>query len=103
MLKDTKIIFRISKAHLDKVDQLAKRMKVSRSQAIRLSLDEAIGTYLEPGYKGELQVTNTELLNTVIGNLGNRIQELENPKGTVGDRVRKAGTTFAWPEDKKKQ
>jgi len=82
--------FRVEEAHLDRIDRLAKRMKVTRSQAIRLSLDEAIGKYIEPGYKGEFQVLNTEFLNTILTNLGNRIFELENPKGHLGSRIRES-------------
>jgi len=96
------VAFRVEKPHLDRIDRLARKLKVTRSELIRLSVDEAL-VKLEIGYKGELQIINTKFLNTVLTNLGARIHELENPKGTVGDRVRKAGTTFAWLEDKKKQ
>ena len=82
--------FRVEKPHLDRIDRLAKKLKLSRSKVIRLSLDEAIGKYIEPGYKGELQVLETKFLNTILTNLGSRIHELENPKGTAGDRVREA-------------
>jgi len=101
-VKDTRILFRISKDHLDSLDKFAKELKLSRSKVIRLGIDTLIEKY-RPGYKGEWVIMNTELLNTIIGNLGARIHELENPKGTVASRVRKAGTTFAWLEDKKKQ
>jgi len=93
MKKDgTKIrtMFRIEKPHLDRVDQLAKKLKLNRSQAIRLCLDEGIEKYVEPGYKGEWQIINTAFLNTILTNLGNRIFELENPRGRVGARVREA-------------
>lgn len=103
MLKDVKVMFRIGKAHLDKVDQLAKRLKVKRSQTIRLCLDEGIEKYLEPGFKGRLQVLNTEFLNTIIGNLGNRIRELENPEGTLGSRVRESAEAVKRVDELRKQ
>ena len=125
--------FRVEEPHLDRIDRLARKLKVSRSQAIRLCLDEAIAKYIEPGYKGELQVMNTEFLNTILTNLGSRIFELENPEagkykkaieaGKEVDRLLKAGkraeanellrkrekegkyTTsgFTWPESEKKK
>lgn len=101
-VKDIRILFRISKVQLDSLDEFAKKLKLTRSKVIRLGVDTLIEKY-RPGYKGEWQVLNTEFLNTIIGNLGQRIFELENPQGSVGDRVRKAGTTFSWLEDKKKQ
>lgn len=133
MIKDTKIIFRIAKAHLEKVDQLAKKLKLSRSRLICVCLNEGIAKYLEPGYKGEWQVLNSEFLNTMVGNLGNRILELENPgagkyeegikAGKEIDRLLKGGkrgeaekllrkrekaglytvSDFVWLEDKEKQ
>lgn len=89
MLKDVKVMFKIGKAHLDTVDQLAKKLKLSRSKVIRLGLDEVLAKY-KPGYKGEWQIINTEFLNIIIGNLGNRIFELENPKGQLGVVVQSA-------------
>ena len=95
--------FRVEEPHLDRIDRLAKKLKVSRSQVIRLRLDEAIAKYIEPGYKGELQVMNTEFLNTILTNLGNRIHELENPKGTVGDRLREAAEAAKRVSELRKQ
>lgn len=78
MLKDVKVMFIIGKAHLDTVDQLAKKLKLSRSKLIRLGLDEVISKY-RPGHEGEITILETKFLNTVLTNLGNRIYELENP------------------------
>lgn len=79
--------------------KLSEKLSLGRSATVRLALDELIAKY-RPGHKGEITILKTELFNNIIGNLGNRIFELENPKGSVGSRVRKAGTTFAWEGDK---
>jgi len=134
-MPDTKyklLNFRVEKPHLDKIDRLARKLKVSRSQLIRLGLDELLSKY-RPGHEGEITILETKFLNTVLTNLGNRIFELENPEagkheeaikaGKEVDRLLKEGkrdeadkllrrrekkglytlSDFVWPESKKTQ
>jgi len=66
--------FRVEEPHLNRIDRLARKLKVSRSQAIRLCLDEAIEKYVEPGYKGEIAVINTKQIDLIIKSLVKRIK-----------------------------
>lgn len=84
------ITFRVERPHLDRIDRLAKRLKVGRSQTIRLALDEAVAKYLEPGFRGEITAMNTKALDSILTALGNRIRELEDPKGRSYEEAKKA-------------
>jgi len=99
-VKEHRVLFRMSPTMLRQLDELSGRLKLKRPQIIRLGIDQLISKY-RPGHEGEITILETKFFNTVLTNLGARIHELENSKGTVGDRVRKAGTTFAWEGDKK--
>ncbi len=77
MRKELRVMFRIEKPHLDKIDRLAKRLKLTRSQTIRLSLDEAVGKHLEPGYRGEIITMDKKALDSLLMALHNRIMELD--------------------------
>lgn len=71
------ITFRAEKPHLDKIDRLAKKLKLTRSQAIRLSLDEAVEKHLEPGYRGEIITVDKKALDKILVALHGRIMELD--------------------------
>ena len=101
-VKDIRILFRISKNQLDSLDKFAKELNLSRSKLIRLGIDTVIEKS-RPGYRGEWQIMNTEFLNTILTNLGNRIFELENPRGTPGSRIREREAEIAKKQAEKKQ
>jgi len=97
------ISLRLDHGLIGDLRKLSEKLSLGRSATVRLALNELVAKHIRPGHQGEVTVLETKVLNMILTNLGNRIHELENPDGTVGDRVRKAGTKFAWLEDKKKQ
>ena len=90
MAKDQRIYFRCDSKQVRQLDELSKRLGLNRAATIRLSLDEATAKHTHPGYRGEITVVNTKLLDSVLMSLHNRITELESPKERSYEEAEKA-------------
>lgn len=84
------VTFRVERPDFDRIDRLAKRLKVGRSQTIRLALDEAVAKYIEPGFRGEIVTVNKKDLDVLLTALHCRIEELESPKERSYEEAEKA-------------
>ena len=101
-VKENRVLFRVDSTMLKQLDELSEKLKLKRPQVIRFGIDELIAKHTHPGHKGDLTILDTKFLNTILTNLGNRIFELENPRGTPGSRIREREAEIAKKQAEKR-